>query len=63
MKTQKHNEGELSELKVNIEAQLVKDLKTMSQNSHLSIDELVAIAVKRFRSSHADYMAIKLDFP
>ena len=63
MKTQKHNDGELVELKVSIEAQLVKDLETMSQNSEMTVDELVTVAVKRFRSSHADYMGIKLDYP
>jgi uncharacterized protein (DUF736 family) len=63
MKTQKHNEGELAELKVNVEVQLIKDLVTMSANSDFDIDEIVAIAVKRFRSSHADYMGVKVDFP
>jgi uncharacterized protein YkvS len=63
MKTQKHNEGELKELKVNIEAQIVDDLETMSKNSDMSVDELVVIAVKRFKSSHADYMGFKLDYP
>ena len=63
MKTQEHNKGELAELTVNIEAQLVKDLETMQENSGISIDELVVVAIKRFRSSHADYMGIKLDYP
>lgn len=63
MKTQKHNDGELGELKVKVEAQLLKDLETMSQNSEMTIDELVTVAIKRFRSSHADYMGIKLDYP
>lgn len=63
MKTQKHNEGELAELSIKIEAQLVEDLKTMSENSNMPIEDLVAVAIKRFRSSHADYMGIKLDFP
>lgn len=63
MKSQKHNEGETAELKVKIEKQLIADLETMSKNSDLPIEELVAIAIKRFRSSHADYMGIKLDFP
>ncbi|MEE2670454.1 MAG: hypothetical protein VYA54_02020 [Bdellovibrionota bacterium] len=63
MKSQKHNEGETAELKVNIEKQLIADLETMSKNSDLPVEELVAIAIKRFRSSHADYMGIKLDFP
>lgn len=63
MKTQKHNEGELAELTVNIEKQVVEDFKRMAQNSHLPLEELVVIALKRFRSSHADYMDIKLDYP
>ena len=63
MKSQKHNQGELAELKVQIEKNLVEDLKTMSENSDLSIEDIVAIAIKRFKSSHADYMGIKLDYP
>ncbi|MAX65369.1 MAG: hypothetical protein QF441_14720 [Bacteriovoracaceae bacterium] len=63
MKTQKHNEGELADLTVKIEAQLIKDLQTMSENSEMSVDDIVAVAIKRFRSSHADYMGIKLDYP
>jgi hypothetical protein len=63
MKTQEHNQGELTELKVQIELGLVKDLELMSDNSGIAVEDLVAIAIKRFRSSHADYMKIKLDFP
>ena len=63
MKTQDHNNGELKELKVEVEKQLVDDLELMANNSGIKIEDLVAIAVKRFRSSHADYMAIKLDYP
>lgn len=63
MKSQKYNEGELAELKVQIEKKLTEDLELMSKNSGLSIDDLVAVAVKRFRSSHADYMGIDLDYP
>lgn len=63
MKTQVHNDGELAELNVKIEAQLVQDLETMSQNSELSVEDIVAIAIKRFRSSHADYMGARVDFP
>lgn len=54
---------DLEELKVNLDPQLIADLKTMSQNSGLSVDELVAVAVKRFRTHHADYMGIDLDYP
>lgn len=63
MKTQKHNQGELKELKIEVETQLVKDLETMSKNSGLPIADLVVIAVKRFKSSHADYMGIRVDYP
>ena len=55
MKTQKHNVGELKELKVKIERHIVESLEKMSQNSGISIDDLVVIALKRFRSSHSDY--------
>ena len=63
MKTQEHNKTELAQLNVEIEAQLISDLETMSTNSGLSKEDLVAIAIKRFRSSHADYMGIDLDYP
>jgi len=63
MKDQKHNEGELAELKVMIEAKLMADLELMSKNSKVPVQDLVTIAVKRFKSSHADYMGIDLDYP
>lgn len=63
MKTQKHNMGELEKLEVEIEKKLVQDLQIMSKNAELSVDDLVAIAIKRFKSSHADYMGIDLDYP
>lgn len=55
MKSQVHNEGELAELKVKIEKNVVDAFERMAQNSGLPIDDLVVIALKRFRSSHADY--------
>jgi allophanate hydrolase subunit 1 len=63
MKSQKHNVGELVELTVKIEKQLAADLETMVSHSELSKDEIVVIALKRFRSAHADYMDVKLDYP
>lgn len=63
MKGQEHNVTELGDLSVKIELNIIKDLETMSENSGLSKDDLVVIALKRFRSSHADYMGINLDFP
>ena len=63
MKTQEHNTGDLDNLSVEIEKDLLDDLKLMSDNSGVPVADIVAIAIKRFRSSHADYMKIKLDFP
>lgn len=54
---------ETAALTVQIEKKLIEDLNTMSQNSGKSVEELVTVAIKRFRSSHADYMGIKLDYP
>lgn len=56
MKSQKHNEGELKELKVNIEKKMVEDLDLMSKNTGMPVADLVVIALKRFRSSHFDYL-------
>lgn len=61
MKGQEHNQGKLTEVTINIEEQLALDLKTMSDNSGLDQSELLAIALKRFRASHMDYMGKKLD--
>ena len=56
MKSQKHNEGELKEIKVSIEKGVAESLDLMAKNSGLSVAEIVVIALKRFRSSHNDYM-------
>jgi fructose-1,6-bisphosphatase/sedoheptulose 1,7-bisphosphatase-like protein len=56
MKSQKHNQGELKEIKVKIEKQVVEDLELMSKNTNIPMEDIVVIALKRFRSSHADYM-------
>jgi hypothetical protein len=56
MKSQKHNQGELKEIKVKIEKEVAEDFEKMSQNTKISVDELVVIALKRFRSSHSDYL-------
>jgi hypothetical protein len=56
MKSQKHNQGELKEVKVKIEKDVADSLEIMSKNSKLSVDEIVVIAIKRFRSAHMDYL-------
>ncbi|PIP91138.1 MAG: hypothetical protein COW01_05660 [Bdellovibrionales bacterium CG12_big_fil_rev_8_21_14_0_65_38_15] len=55
MKSQLHNKGELKELKVVIEKDIVDTLERMSANTGITLDELVVIALKRFRASHGDY--------
>ncbi len=63
MKTQTHNQGELKELTVKIESDVVDSLTVMSQQSSMSIDDIVVIALKRYRASHAELLgkAPKLD--
>lgn len=56
MKSQKQNQGELKEIQVKIEKQVVEDLETMSKNTGIPAADLVVIALKRFRSSHTDYL-------
>jgi len=63
MKTQKHNQGNLKELTVNIEEGVVESILQMANSSSMSIDDIVVIALKRFRASHAELegKAPKLD--
>ncbi len=58
MKSQKHNQGELKEIKVTIEKDVVTDFEKMVKNTNFTLDELVVIAMKRFRSSHYDYLKL-----
>jgi fructose-1,6-bisphosphatase/sedoheptulose 1,7-bisphosphatase-like protein len=56
MKSQVHNEGELKELKVKIEKEIVESFEAMAKNTEIPIEDLVVTALKRFRVSHGDYM-------
>ena len=56
MKSQKHNEGDLKEVTVKIEKDVVEDFEKMSRNTGMPVADLVVIALKRFRSSHNDYL-------
>lgn len=56
MKSQKHNQGELKELTVKIEKQVADDLEAMAKHTGMPVSDLVVIALKRFRSSHGDYL-------
>jgi len=56
MKSQKHNQGDLKEITVKMEAKVVEDLELMAKNTGLPVADIVVIALKRFRSSHLDYL-------
>lgn len=56
MKSQKHNLGELKEVSVKIESKVVEDLELMAKNTGMPVADIVVIALKRFRSSHLDYL-------
>ena len=56
MKSQVHNQGELAELTVNIEKDVVEALRNMADNTNIPLDDLVVIALKRFKASHGDYL-------
>jgi hypothetical protein len=62
MKDQKYNQGELKNLNINIEKEVVESLEYMSENTPYSKDDLVVIALKRFISHHADYMNVVPQF-
>lgn len=56
MKSQKHNQGDLKEVTVKMEAKVVEDIELMAKNTGLPLADIVVIALKRFRSSHLDYL-------
>jgi fructose-1,6-bisphosphatase/sedoheptulose 1,7-bisphosphatase-like protein len=55
MKSQVHNQGELKELNVKIEKEVIESFERMTKTSGLSLAEMVVIAMKRYRSSHSDW--------
>lgn len=63
MKGQVHNNTELKELKVNVEKDVVEAFERMSRVTGTSVDDLVVIALKRYRASHSDFeqKTLKLD--
>ena len=56
MKSQKQNQGDLKEITVKIEQKMAEDLELMARNTGMSEADIVVIALKRFRSSHLDYL-------
>ena len=55
MKSQTHNQGELKDLNVKVEKEVVESFERMSKTSGLPVADLVVIAMKRYRSSHSDW--------
>lgn len=55
MKTQAQNQGELKELKVMIEKDVVDSFERMTKASGLSMADLVVTALKRYRAAHSDW--------
>ncbi|OUR92898.1 hypothetical protein A9Q84_20515 [Halobacteriovorax marinus] len=62
MKTQEHNKGDLKDLSVKVEKEIVEAFERMSENTGQSMDDLVVIALKRFRVSHSDFEGRKYTF-
>ncbi len=58
MKGQEHNQGDLKELKVQIEKWVVDEIQKMSTNTNIPVEDLVVIALKRYIDSHADYRGL-----
>ena len=57
MKTQVQNQGELKELKVMIEKDVVDSFESMTKAAGMSVADLVVVALKRYRSAHSDWIA------
>jgi hypothetical protein len=58
MKSQKHNEGDLKEIKIKIEKNVVEDFEKMVAHTNIPMEDLVVVAMKRFRASHNDYLKL-----
>ena len=56
IKGQIHNQGELSSLELKIESNVVKKIEEMAKNTDYSVDDIAVIALKRFISSHCDFL-------
>ena len=56
MKSQEHNQGELAKLEVMVEKQIVETVKEMATQTGMPMADIVVIALKRFCSSHNDYL-------
>ena len=55
MKDQVYNKGELKELKVMIEKDVVDALERMATVANISAADMVVIALRRYQTSHSDW--------
>ena len=55
MKSQTQNQGELKDLNVKVEKDVLESFERMTKASGLPLADLVVIAMKRYRSSHSDW--------
>jgi hypothetical protein len=55
MKNQVYNKGELKELKVMIEKETLESFLRMAKNTNMPLEDLIVIALKRYRSAHGDF--------
>lgn len=55
MKNQVYNKGELEELKVKIDKDTKQAFDRMAKHTKIPLEDLLVIAMKRFRASHGDY--------
>jgi hypothetical protein len=62
LKSQKHNQGELKELVVKIEKSVCDKMAEMSKKTKTKMDDHVVVALKRYISSHCDYLENGGDF-
>lgn len=58
MKSQKHNQGDLAEMTIKIEKEIYEVFLRMTENTGIPLDDLVVVAMKRFRAHHADYEGV-----
>lgn len=58
-KTYKPEELKPTPLQVTLEAHIVRDLKTMAENTKLPVDKLVTTALQMFIATHNDYLGLR----
>jgi hypothetical protein len=54
MKDQVYNKGELKELKAMIDKNVAESAVRMAANQGIPLEDLIVIALQRYRSSHLD---------